>query len=72
MVVKTDPRTHFMVDVREKVRVEDISHLVRLGKIYKGQFADAALSCLVIAHEIDAPAQQLAQRCRVKIFKLKS
>ena len=61
---------NYLCDIKHVVGVNDVSNLIKIGKLFRSQNPTAPLSCIIITANIDAQADEIANRCKIKVYKL--
>lgn len=63
-------QANYLCDIKHVVGVNDVSNLIKIGKLFRTQNPTAPLSCIIITANIDAQADEIANRCKIKVYKL--
>jgi len=70
-VIKSpDEKVHHLLEIKEKVALNDVAALVRTGHIYKATHQDVLLSSVLVVNSIGDQAIKVAERCRIRIMKM--
>jgi hypothetical protein len=69
-LLKTERASH-VCSINPSISVTDINNLVRVGKLFKQQNPTLPLACIVLTFNIDAAANELAGRYKMKVYQLK-
>jgi hypothetical protein len=67
-LLKTD-RAQYVCSIAPVISVNDINSLVRVGKLFKQQNPTLPLACIVLTFQIDATANDLAARYKMKVYQ---
>jgi hypothetical protein len=63
-------QANYLCDIKHVVNVNDVSNLIKIGKLFRTQNPAAPLSCIIITANIDTQADEIANRCKIKVYKL--
>eukprot|EP01127_Copromyxa_protea_P023863 TRINITY_DN9150_c0_g1_i1.p1 TRINITY_DN9150_c0_g1~~TRINITY_DN9150_c0_g1_i1.p1 ORF type:complete len:1039 (-),score=209.18 TRINITY_DN9150_c0_g1_i1:65-3181(-) len=71
-IIKTEESTecHYLLDIKEKVVLDDITTLVKLGQSYKSQHESTPLSCVMVVSNISDEAVKTAEKCKIRLLKI--
>jgi hypothetical protein len=68
-VLKKD-KSNYICDIRHGVSVNDVSNLIKVGKVYRAQNPTSPLACIIITDSINDQAEDIAARCKIKVYKI--
>jgi hypothetical protein len=68
-VLKKD-KSNYICDIRHGVSVNDVSNLIKVGKIYRAQNPTSPLACIILTDSIQPQAEDIAARCKIKVYKI--
>jgi len=57
-----------LLDVKDKVGVEDIATLLRIGKLFNGIFPQISLGCVMVTSKITPQASIVADACKMRLY----
>jgi hypothetical protein len=63
-------RCCYLCDIKPVVNVQDVGHLVKIGKLYRQRHPEDKLACVIITPSITPEAEQIATKCYIKVYKL--
>lgn len=67
-LLKSD-RASYVCSINTTITPNDINNLVRVGKLFKQQNPSLPLACIVLTFNIDAAANELAGRYKMKVYQ---
>jgi len=68
-IVKGDSSRN-LFEVLQTTNVQDIERIIKIGKLYKSQNPNHPLSCFIITGNVLDNVMNIANKCKIKIFKL--
>jgi len=61
---------YYILDLKEKVGIEEIATLLRVGKLFHNLFPDIALGCVVVYWKIAKQASLVADACKIRLLNV--
>jgi len=61
---------YFLLDIQDKVGIEEIATAMRIGKLFTSVHADIPLGCVMVTKKITKQATTVANACKIKLLKL--
>jgi len=61
---------YYILDLKEKVGIEEIATLLRVGKLFHNLYPDFTLGCVVVFWKITKQASLVADACKIRLLNV--
>jgi len=61
---------YFVVEYKDKVTIEDVAGVMRVGKLFNRVYSDVPLGCVLVTKKISKRVSSVAAACKIKLIKI--
>lgn len=62
---------HLLIEIKEKFDLNDLSHLIKKGKLYRSMNPVQVFGCVIIVEDITPETENSAKKCNIRILLAK-